>query len=122
MNPYEQMINTMREEGAKRNPPKLQIGEMVSATTCKVGDIELEADDYLIAEHLTDYEIKIDIESHEKINASTNTVSSHSHKLTDLKTTKSKLKVYGALKKGDIVLVQRMSDEQYVIIERLVEL
>lgn len=98
MNGYERIIKMMREQGAVNNPASLQLGEMTSAKTCKVGDLKLDADDLLIAQHLTDYEIKIDIESEGE-----------------------KIKVRGALKKGDLVLVQRMSDEQYVIIEKLVE-
>ena len=99
MNGYERIIKMMREQGAVNNPASLQLGEMTSAKTCKIGDLKLDADDLLIAQHLTDYEIKIDIESKEN----------------------TKIKVRGALKKGDLVLVQRMSDEQYVIIEKLVE-
>jgi hypothetical protein len=89
----------MREQGAAYNNKPLQFGEMQSETVCMVGDLKLEGDDFMVAEHLTDYETEIDIEN----------------------TGKRKVKVYNALKKGDIVLVQRMSDEQYVIIERLVE-
>lgn len=105
MNGYEQIINLMRKQGAVKNPASLQLAEMTSATTCKIGDLKLEADDLLIAEHLTDYEI--DIES--DLEAQTTTASQHA------------IKVHGALKKGDLVLIQRMSDEQYVIIEKLVE-
>lgn len=122
MNGYERIITLMREQGAKHNAAPLQIGEMVSKTTCKIGDIKLEKDDYLIAEHLTDYETEIDITDQGTITAATTTVSLHSHEVTKLTTKKSKIKVYGHLKKGDLVLVQRMSDEQYIIIERLVEL
>lgn len=104
MNGYERIINLMREQGAVKNPTSLQLAEMTSATTCKIGDLKLEADDLLIAEHLTDYEIEIDIESE-----------------GELKVKNTKIKVHGALKKGDSVLIQRMSDEQYVIIEKLVE-
>lgn len=107
MNGYEQIINLMRKQGAVKNPASLQLAEMTSATTCKIGDLKLEADDLLIAEHLTDYEIEIDIES--DLEAQTTTASQHA------------IRVHGALKKGDLVLIQRMSDEQYVIIEKLVE-
>lgn len=109
MNGYERIIKMMREQGAVNNPASLQLGEMTSSKTCKVGDLKLDADDLLMAQHLTDYEIKIDIES--ELEASTTTVSQKD----------MKIKVQGALEKGDLVLVQRMSDEQYVIIEKLVE-
>ena len=121
MNGYEQIITTMREQGAKKNPATIQIGEMETDTVCMIGDLKLEKDDYIIAEHLTDHEIKIDIENAGALVAKTNTVLDHAHELTELTTKGMKVKVYGALKKGDIVLVQRISDEMYAIIERMVE-
>lgn len=122
MNAYEQIINTMRQQGSVNNPATLQIAEMVSATTCMVGDLKLEKDDYIIAEHLTEHEIEIDVEKAGTLTAKTNTVLEHSHNITSITTEKSKIKVHSALKKGDVVLVQRLSDELYAIIERLVEL
>lgn len=104
MNGYERIINIMREQGAVKNPASLQLGEMTSAKTCKIGDLKLDADDLLIAEHLTEYEKKIDIEDKGTLTAPTTTI-----------------KIHGKLKKGDLVLVYRLSDEQYVIIEKLVE-
>ena len=121
MNGYERIINLMREQGAVKNPASLQLAEMTSATTCKIGDLDIEADDLLIAEHLTDYEIEIDIESEGDLEAPTTTVSQHAHTVKSMTSKNTKIKVHGALKKGDLVLVQRMSDEQYVIIEKLVE-
>lgn len=99
MNPYEQIIHLMREQGAVKNTAPLQLAEMTSATSCKIGDLKLDADDLLIPEHLTEHEIKIDTET----------------------TKNMKIKAHGALKQGDIVLIYRLSDEQYVIIEKLVE-
>lgn len=121
MNGYERIIKMMREQGAVNNPASLQLGEMISAKTCKVGDLKLDADDLLIAQHLTDYEIKIDIENEGELEAPTTTVSQHAHAIKSITSKNTKIKVRGALKKGDLVLVQRMSDEQYVIIEKLVE-
>lgn len=121
MNGYERIIKMMREQGAVNNPTSLQLGEMTSATTCKIGDLKLEADDLLIAEHLTDYEIEIDIESEGDLEAPTTTVSQHAHAVKSMTSKNTKIKVHGALKKGDLVLAQRMSDEQYIIIEKMVE-
>ena len=100
VNGYERIIKMMREQGAAYNGPSLQLGEMSSKTVCMVGDLKLEKDDYLISQHLTEHEITIEEPGYNK----------------------KTVKVYSRLKKGDIVLVQRISDEQYVIIERLVEL
>jgi hypothetical protein len=121
MNGYERIINMMREQGAVKNPASLQLGEMTSATSCKVGDLKLDADDLLIPEHLTDYEIKIDIENKGTLTAPTTTNAQHKHDVENLTTKNTKIKVHGALKKGDIVLVYRLSDEQYAIIDKMVE-
>lgn len=61
MNGYEQIIALMRQQGSKGNPSVLQFGEMTSGTTCMVGDLELEKDDLLVAEHLvTGYHKAVD--------------------------------------------------------------
>ncbi len=81
MNPYEQMIGIMREQGAVRNLPVPGLAEMTGEKECDIGDLILDDDDLLVADHLK-----------------------------------------GKLKMGDTVLVQRLDDETYAIIERLVEL
>lgn len=81
MNPYEQMISIMREQGAVGNLPVPRLAEMTGETECDIGDLTLDSDDLLVADHLK-----------------------------------------GKLKTGDTVLVQRLDDETYAIIERLVEL
>ena len=63
MNPYEKMVSVMRTESNKA--PKLydgRIGVMTSANSCKYGTIELDKDDLLIPEHLTDYETEITVD------------------------------------------------------------
>lgn len=99
MDAYEKLIDIMRKQGSVNNPIGLQLGEMTDATSCDVGELHLESDDLLISEHLTDYEIKIDTPT----------------------STETKIKVHGKIKKGDLVLVQRTSDEKYVIIEKLLD-
>lgn len=121
MNSYEKIINIMRNQGAVKNPIGLQLAEMTDATSCDVGELHLEAEDLLISQHLTDYEIKIDVEDNGKLNSTTTTVAQHRHDIDTFTSTETKIKVYGKLKKGDLVLVQRLSDEKYVIIEKLLE-
>lgn len=70
---------------------------------------------------MTDYEIKIDIENKGTLTAPTTTNAQHKHDVENLTTKNTKIKVHGALKKGDIVLVYRLSDEQYAIIDKMVE-
>lgn len=102
MNPYEIMIDIMRTQGAKDNPPELKIGVMKNATTCELGTQEIDKDFLLVAEHLiTGY--------HKAVN---NTSPS----------TKNDNTFVGPLKKGDMVLLYKLNDENYIILERLVEL
>jgi hypothetical protein len=91
MNPYEQMIKTIREQGKSGSSKGMRIGVMKSASVCMIDTLELDEDDLLVAQHLvTGYQ--------------------------------SKDGYVNPLKKGDTVLIQRINEEQYAIIERLVEL
>lgn len=121
MNSYEKIINIMRNQGAVKNPIGLQLAEMTDAISCNIGELHLEADDLLISQHLTDYEIKIDVEDKGELNSITTTVAQHKHDIDTFTSTGTKIKVRGKLKKGDIVLIQRMSDEKYMIIEKVLE-
>lgn len=99
MNPYEEILNTMREQGKKDNTAPIQIGVMESATTCAIGALKLSGSDLLIAEHLkTGYHYAVDNATPSK---------------------KDKNTFIGALKKGDKVAVYRVSDELYIILERI---
>lgn len=99
MNGYERIIHLMREQGAAKNPASLKLGEMTGDTSVKVNDLELDGDDLIIAEHLLDHEITIDTETEKN----------------------KKITVHGRLKAGDMVLVYRVNDEQYAIIEKVTE-
>lgn len=82
MNGYEKLINIMRGEASRNNVKyPVKIAVMTSQTTCTYGNMELDAEDLLFAEHLT-------------------------------KTT---------LKKGDVVLIVKVSEDRYALIERVVE-
>jgi len=100
MNPYEEILNTMREQGRKDNTAPIQIGIMTSRSSCKIGKLVLSGDDLLIAEHLkTGYHCAVDNETPSK---------------------KDKNTFVEALKAGDKVAIYRVSDELYIILERLV--
>ena len=100
MNPYEEILNTMREQGRKDNTAPIQIGIMTSGSSCKIGKLVLSGDDLLIAEHLkTGYHCAVDNETPSK---------------------KDKNTFVGALKAGDKVAIYLVSDELYIILERLV--
>lgn len=100
MNPYEEMLKVMRNEGGKDNTAPIQLGIMDSATDCSIGKLKLSGDDLLIAEHLkTGYHYAVDNNTPSK---------------------KDKTTFVGGLKKGDKVAAYRISDELYIILERLV--
>lgn len=81
MNGYEKFVKLMRQQGGTNHMPVPRLAEMTSAEECDVGDLVLDKDDFLVADHLK-----------------------------------------GKLKKGDAVLVQRLNDETYAIIGRMVAL
>ena len=100
MNGYEELLNIMRGEGKKDNTAPIQIGVMTSGSSCKIGKMVLSGDDLLIAEHLkTGYHYAV---------------------YKDTPSKKDKNTFVGALKAGDKVAVYRVSDELYIILERLV--
>lgn len=100
MNGYEEILKVMRAEGSKDNTAPIQIGVMDSPTVCSIGKLKLSGSDLLIAEHLkTGY--------HYAVN-------------NDTPSRKDKTTFIGGLQKGDKVAVYRISDELYIILERLV--
>lgn len=90
MNPYEEILKVIQKEGKKGNTESIHIGTMTGGTSCKIGELPLSGNDLLIAEHLR----------------------------TGYQ--KDKNTFIGPLKSGDKVAIYRISDEKYVILERLV--
>lgn len=100
MNPYEEILKIMRKEGKKDNTASIQIGIMDSPMSCSIGDLKLSDTDLLIAEHLkTGYYYNIDDNRPSK---------------------KDKTTFIKGLEKGDKVAIYRISDELYIILERLI--
>ncbi|PRR70927.1 DUF2577 domain-containing protein [Clostridium thermopalmarium] len=50
--PYVEFINLMKDRGADKNPPSIQIGQMVSANILKIGELQLTSDDFYVADYL----------------------------------------------------------------------
>lgn len=90
MNAYEEILQMMRQEGGKDNIEPVKVGIMDSPTSCSIGKLKLARDDLLIAEHL----------------------------VTGYQKTKEEH--VSPLRKGDQVAIQRVNDELYIILERLV--
>lgn len=55
-NPYVELVNTMRKEGARNNPPSMGVGvvKTVSPLTISVNDLTLYEDDVYISDMLLD--------------------------------------------------------------------
>lgn len=97
------LLDIMREQGKKDNPETLVIGTMTSANTCTVGDLSLDAEDLLAAEHLT-------TGYHKAVNNNN----------PSLKNDNTFVK---PLKKGDTVVLMKLEDQDtYVILSKVVSL
>jgi hypothetical protein len=100
MNGYEQILSIMRDQGSRGNPESIQIGIMDGPDSCSIGKLKLSRGDLLIAEHLiTGYHCAVDNEIPSKQDTNT---------------------FIKCLQKGDRVAIYRISDELYIILERLV--
>lgn len=55
-NPFETLVEVIREQGSVKNPPSIMLGEVVSTTPfiAQAAGIPIYADDVLIAEYLID--------------------------------------------------------------------
>lgn len=112
MNSTERLINIMRQQGAVQNPPRLALGEMLSEDTCRVGGCTLDKDDLLIAEHLLQRDLTISA-------TMTATIGTEQK---DVALTKQTVSTKDKLKAGDEVLLYRISEDKYVIIEKVVSM
>lgn len=108
---YVDMLNLMRKQGSKDNPVTLELGIMQGSDSVKIGDLVLDKDDILIADHLlAGYSYKIETPYVSVVNFTPETVTT---KDTIVKTT--------GLKKGDIVAVMKLSaNDTYVILAKVV--
>jgi len=97
---YSEILGIMRQEGRKDNPSSVQLGIMLVDGACKAGNLMLEPDDLLIAEHLkTGYHFAVDKQKPHL---------------------KDKDTFIEPLREGDTVAVLKLDDEKYIILERLV--
>lgn len=60
MDPYIEILQRMRSEGAKFNPPGIQLGEMINSTILKIGDLQVDKTNLLIADYLIIDNLKAD--------------------------------------------------------------
>lgn len=142
-NPYSQIIEIMREKGADRNPPSIQIAEVVSPPPnliIKIGDLQIDKDNILIADYLLkQHQRKITIRG-ERIKFDKNNpvgvteiASNHSHEIKninvdnteveiDAKAKKSYIQTEDTLKEKELLAVMPVENRQlYIILARLKE-
>lgn len=106
MNAYEGLVGMMGRRGAVANSAEIQTAVMTGANTCQLGELPLDAEDLIFAEHLLKPVLsKLQIQ----VNPDSGAVTDYSAYLEPLK-------------KGDIVAVQRLSDSCYMVLEKLVSL
>lgn len=113
MNGAERILQIMRQQGSVENLPMLELGEMLTDSTCRAGGNELQKDDLMIAAHLIEeYDLMISADISATIDS----------KASNIKVSGEKVRVKHTLKKGDTVLLYRISEDKYVIIEKVVSL
>ncbi len=127
---YTRMLEVIRVQGSKDNPSTIQIGEMLSANSCKIDDLTLNAEDLYIADYLKagyTRTIKIPYVSGVTVDTTQSdgfgyTDSEGNYHDPDTQTTRqSQITYTDGLKKGDKVLVQVLSNNKYAIIVRVVD-
>lgn len=121
--PYSSMLETMKNEGAKLNPPTLTIGTVISVNPLIIstGDLQLNKSNILISERLIDYKQNISI-SCPTVSGSV-VASDHTAQLKDISIEKQEMKFWCILKEGDLLALIPIQDEQiYVVLEKVVRI
>lgn len=116
-NPFEEIIETMRNEGKAYNPPSILIGKVISTPPnlhVQVAGVMLDKDNLLIADYLLpDYTRKANLAV---TNAGvTNTVSSHSHSI-NLSFENKDIIFTDTFSEGDLLAIMPTQDRQTFII------
>lgn len=124
---YAEMINMMRDQGKKDNPVTLQLGVMQSSNSVKIDDLLLNAEDLYIADYLiAGYTRKIKVPYLSWVSVDTtqnNGFASKDNPDPDVQSVRQAQITYtDGLKKGDLVAVQKLNDNnKYVILARVKE-
>lgn len=124
---YLELLDMMKSQGAKDNPTLAQIGVMQSSNSVKIDDLILNAEDLYIADYLVagyTRQIKVPYVSGVSVDTTqSNGFASKDNPDPDTRVWKqSQITYTDGLKAGDMVLVQKLNDNnKYVIIARVVE-
>ena len=123
---FAEMLGMMREQGKKDNPTTIQIGTMQSSNSVKIDDLVLNAEDLYIADYLkAGYvrEIKTPYISAVELDVSTGNTEEIEDYVTGVEagiTEQNSIIYTDGLKKGDLVAVQKLNNNMYVILARVV--
>lgn len=129
--PYSTLVRIMREQGAKYNPPTIQIGKVIAPPpnlVIKIGDLQIDKDNILIADYLLpNYQRQISI----PMTSGAGTMSSeivgdhgaHTHTIYQLEISQGEIQILDTLKTGDLVAVMPTGDRQtYIVLAKVVSL
>lgn len=123
---YLRILEMMQSQGKKDNPTTIQLGVMQSANSVKVDDLPLNAEDLYIADYLVSgytRELKVPYVSAVSVDTTqSNGFVSEDNPDPDVSLTKqAKITYTDGLKKGDLVVVQKLNNNnKYVILVRVV--
>lgn len=121
-NPYTDLLSVMRTEGSKYNPPSLQLATVISVAPLllKIGDLQLNKNNFLIAEHLLQQTRKISFNS--SVNGSL-TAGGYSGSLSNLQIEDKEMLLKSILNINDTVAVLSIDEGQtYIILEKVVKI
>ena len=121
---FAEMLSMMREQGRKDNPVTIQLGVMQSEKSVKIDDLVLNAEDLYIADYLVagyTRKIKIPYISEIILNVQSGMYDVSSVEAETVEQTS--IEFADGLKKGDLVVVQRLyNTNKYVIMAKVVGL
>lgn len=117
----EVLFENMRSKGAIDNPSSIQLGEILSVEPLiiKVGELQVDRDNLLVAEHLLTHKRKFSLST---ISASGNvSCSNGSGTLNNISIQDGELTFQTSLKNGDIVVCYPVfQGQKYLVLEKVI--
>lgn len=128
-NPYSELVNHMRTQGAKYNTPYVQIGVVTTADplSIKLGDLQIGADNLLVADYLMpSYQRKVSMPITEGGGTMSEVVvgdhGSHTHVITELSINDGAVTFTDGLKKDDLIaLIPTLDEQTYIVLSKVVK-
>ena len=115
---YAELLNVMREQGRKDNPTTIQLGVMQSKNSVRIDDLTLNAEDLYIADYLlAGYKRSLETPYLSDVKVSHSEDTEPSVSLTE----QEDIIYTDGLKKGDLVAIQKLNNNKYLILARVVQ-